>query len=155
MKTLLAKSKPEFTPLKDHLEHVAQAAVVFARYLNMDRAVAHHGALLHDIGKAHPVFQNRLLETNPNPKVFRHEIASLFFLSAFPEIEYAPLIEMVVGHHKSIKRDVGEKGLLDLEKGSHFREFHLGDWDEWSPQAFDLLNELGVECTAFSKEQAF
>jgi CRISPR-associated endonuclease/helicase Cas3 len=155
MRTLLAKSKPEFTPLKDHLEHVSEAAVAFARYLNMDRAVAHNGALLHDIGKAHPVFQNRLLEAKPNQKVFRHEIASVFFLSAFPENEYEPLIEMVVGHHKSVKRDVGEKGLLDLEQGSHYREFHLGDWDEWSPQAFDLLNELGVECTAFSKEQAF
>lgn len=101
MDILFAKSAPEWTPLEEHLKHVACATVAFARHLNMDEQLAYHGAILHDIGKAHPVFQKRL--KGSRTKVFRHEIASLFFLSSFPQDEQTTLIEMVVGHHKSIR----------------------------------------------------
>lgn len=154
MKLLLAKSPPKATSLKDHLEHVSLAAVAFARYLGMDEKIARNGAILHDIGKAHSVFQQRLTEKSPNPRVFRHEIASLFFLSAFPEEDHGALIEMVVGHHKSIKLDAGEKGLLDLEGGVRYKDYHLGSWDEWSQGAFEILKEMGVCCEPFSREQA-
>lgn len=154
MEKLYAKSGPEWTPLKAHLIHVASAARTFATYLGMDEKLAYKGAILHDIGKAHPRFQKRLKERDGNNKVLRHEIISLFFLSVFPEDERPALIEMVAGHHKSVWRDAGEKGLLDLEDGSEYEDFHLGRWSEWSPGAFELLNELGVQCVAFSEETA-
>lgn len=154
METLFAKSGPEWTTLSDHLLHVALASKKFAEELGMDFTLAYHGAILHDIGKAHPVFQKRLKQKDNSTKVFRHEIASLFFLSAFPKEQHNILIEMVVGHHKSVKKDASEKGLLDLEDGYDYEDFHLGNWDEWSPKAIDLLNELGIKCSPISEEKA-
>ncbi|MFC4872206.1 CRISPR-associated helicase Cas3' [Negadavirga shengliensis] len=154
MEQLFAKSAPEWTPLKDHLLHVASAAQTFARHLNMDEQLAFKGAILHDIGKAHPRFQKRLKEKDSNGTVLRHEITSLLFLSVFPEADYEALIEMVVGHHKSVRRDAGGKGLLDLEDGYDYEDFHIGKWEIWSPQAFDLLNEMGIVCSSFDEEMA-
>lgn len=154
MENIFAKSGPEWTTLKDHTLHVSQAAQFFAKYLGMDETIAHHGALLHDMGKAHPVFQKRLKKKENNSKPFRHEIASLLFLSAFPEKEHASLIEMVAGHHKSVKKDSGDKGLLDLENGYDYEDFHLGRWDEWSPWVFTTLKEWNIECEPFSMELA-
>ncbi|MEY4539833.1 MAG: hypothetical protein RLZZ306_1590 [Bacteroidota bacterium] len=156
MNILYAKSGPEWTTLKDHLTHVAIASKAFAKYLDMDESLAFNGAILHDIGKAHPVFQQRLLGKSNSRKVFRHEIASLFFLSAFPENEHPALIEMVVGHHKSVKNDVGNKGLLDLDdKGDlNYIDYHLGNWEEWFPEASEILNSFGFTIEYISKEVA-
>ncbi len=148
METLFAKSAPEWTPLKEHLIQVASAATAFADYLKMDREIAHNGALLHDIGKAHPRFQQRLRGKDNSGIVFRHEISSLLFLSVFPEEQRGPLLETVVGHHKSVRNDAGDKGLLDLEEGYDYQDFHIGDWDAWSPAAFALFHELGVPSVA-------
>lgn len=151
---LLAKSAPEYTSLKDHLLQVSYASIAFARYLQMDEHLAYKGAVLHDIGKAHPEFQKRLQPGYRDFKVFRHEIASLLFLSVFPENDHSALIEMVAGHHKSVKKDAGDKGLLDLENGYDYIDFHIGQWDNWSPAAFALIEELGIDKTLFSKDQA-
>ncbi|MEX0686793.1 MAG: CRISPR-associated helicase Cas3' [Balneolales bacterium] len=154
MMKLFAKSGPEWTSLKDHLLHVSHAAKGFAKYLTMDETLAFKGAVLHDLGKAHPEFQKRLHSSHRSRKIFRHEISSILFLSAFLKEDYPALLEMVVGHHKSIKNDAGDKGLLDLEDGYDYEDFHVGNWDEWSLSAFELLNELGIPCTPFSEEQA-
>lgn len=154
MKKLFAKSGPEWTSLADHLLHVGIAVRAFAKHLHLEEELAFKGAVLHDLGKAHPVFQQRLLGKSNSTKPFRHEISSLFFLSIFPENEHPALIEMVVGHHKSVKNDVGEKGLLDLEKGYDYIEHHLGKWEEWSNDGIDLLNHFGITATPISRHQA-
>ncbi|WP_154858656.1 CRISPR-associated helicase Cas3' [Cyclobacterium xiamenense] len=154
MEKLLAKSAPEFTPLRDHLLHVSFAAQSFANYLRMEESVAFNGAILHDIGKAHPEFQKRVKDKGRYTKVFRHEICSLFFLSIFPEEEYPALLDMVIAHHKSAKNDSGDKGLLDLENGYDYIDYHLGNWDQWSPNAFKLLTDLGIPCSPFGEEVA-
>jgi CRISPR-associated endonuclease/helicase Cas3 len=157
MVKLLAKSGPEWTSLKDHLYQVAITAKVFAKHLKMNEDLAFKGAILHDIGKAHPEFQKRLLAKSRPAKVFRHEIASLFFISLFPENEHSALIEMVVGHHKSIKTGdgVGEKGLLDLDNcDDNYEVYHLGEWDEWSQLANELFNHFGIAPKVISKQEA-
>lgn len=155
MEMLFAKSSPEWTPLKDHLLHVASAAKVFAKHLKLDEELAYKGAILHDIGKAHPRFQKRLKERDSNKSVLRHEISSLLFLSVFPESEHEALIEMVAGHHKSVRQDSGGKGLLDLENEvDGYEDFHIGDWENWSPYAFHLLNDLGIACSTFGEDVA-
>ncbi|WP_447639991.1 MULTISPECIES: CRISPR-associated helicase Cas3' [Chitinophagaceae] len=151
---IYAKSGPEWTLLLTHLTQVAVAAKAFAHYLGFDEMLAYKGGVLHDIGKAHPFFQSRLLGKTNRKDIFRHEIASLFFLSAFPKEQWAELIEMVVGHHKSIKKDIAELGLLDLEENDDYIDFHLGNWEEWSIEAIDILNELGVYCEKISRVQA-
>lgn len=154
MEKLFAKSGPEWTALPTHLKQASEAVVAFARYLGMHETIARNGAILHDIGKAHPFFQERLKGKSNRKKIFRHEIASLFFLSVFPKEQWSYLIEMVVAHHKSVKMDIGEKGLLDLEEAYDYQDFHLGNWEEWSPKALDILQELGIEAKPISKEEA-
>jgi len=154
MKQLFAKSAPEWTSLKDHLYQVAVTAKQFAVHLGMDESIAYKGAVLHDIGKAHHEFQKRLTANSRPTKVFRHEIASLLFISVFPKEEHPFLIEMVVGHHKSIKNDTGEKGLLDLDNNEDYEEYHLGNWDEWSLLANELLNHFGIATKTISKKEA-
>jgi len=153
--SILAKS--EGTPLLQHLEEVAQLSVVVARNLLLDESIAYKGAVLHDIGKVCPLFQ-RTLKPDYIPKpgfVFRHEIASLFFISLLTEKEKFPVIEMIVAHHKSIYNDVGGKGILDLvENNPSFLETHLSDFETWSADALMVLEKFGIETTAITRQQA-
>ena len=58
-----AKGAPDFMTLYEHLSLVKSVARRFAGYLGFDISIAVLGAVLHDIGKAHPVFQDRLFNT--------------------------------------------------------------------------------------------
>lgn len=143
---ILAKSESDNyppVPLKEHLEHVAQAAECIAENLNLDPQVAYWGGILHDIGKAHPTFQSRLTEKfNPyaDRTIFRHEITSLAFLSLFPENIHPELIEMVVAHHKSVDEPKGLLGLDDNDQ--YYLKRHIESWESWSPDAIELLRQL-------------
>lgn len=151
MVSLFAKSGPEWTTLKDHLLHVSLAAEKFATYLGMDVKIAVNGALLHDLGKGHPFFQKRLQGKDNTKRIFRHELSSLFFLSAFPVEHKDALIEMVVAHHKSIDND---GGILYLEENDDYRSFHLGEWESWSVAVLEVLKECGITADQISREAA-
>ena len=133
--------------LYQHLHDVAETAVTIACHENMDTQIALEGAWLHDIGKASPVFQNSLNRCLP-PKpgsVFRHEIASLFFLPLITINHRDAVIEMIVAHHKSVYKDVSDKGLLDLDGyDEDCLERHIKDFNIWSSKALDILQSLGM-----------
>ncbi|MCD6374503.1 MAG: CRISPR-associated endonuclease Cas3'', partial [Caldisericaceae bacterium] len=151
-----AKGKPNFMPLVTHLEQVVLVAEKVAKELSMDTYIARQGAILHDIGKASPIFQKRLYGKDNSGKAYRHEIGSVFFLSLFPEDIHSELIEMVIAHHKSIYNDARERGILDLNKlyGKEIIEYHLTDWDDWSKTANLILNSFGIRTKEISKEEA-
>lgn len=154
-----AKGKPEFTTLHAHLNDVATVVERIADYLNMDRLIARYGAVLHDIGKASTIFQKRLspsYKRKVSDKPFRHEIASCFFLSAFPENIHPQLLDMVIAHHKSIYKDAKEKGIVDLFENweEDIVEFHLKDWETWMPDALKILEAFGIETKDISKNEA-
>ena len=137
MNKILAKSiNYGSVTLLEHTRHVVQAIEVFANSYNFDFDVelAKKGAILHDLGKAHPHFQRKIRHINGNTLaenrewnfIHRHEFSSLAFLSCFPKNEWNALIDMVIGHHKSIVNDAGEKGILDLiEKDRDLIDNHL------------------------------
>jgi CRISPR-associated endonuclease/helicase Cas3 len=151
-----AKGKPDFMPLVTHLQQVSLVAKKVARELSMDINIAVQGAILHDIGKTSPIFQNRLRGKSNSRKAYRHEIGSIFFLSLFPENIHSELIEMVIAHHKSIYNDAREKGVLDLNKiyGMDIIEYHLTGWGEWSKTANDILDHFGIATKLISREEA-
>ncbi len=142
-----AKGKPEFTTLEQHLYDVAITAEKIAPYLSLDSKIAFIGGLMHDIGKANTIFQKRLtnkITRYDNP--FRHEIASVFFLSLIDSKYHNEIIEMIIAHHKSIKDDLRKLGILDLE--NRFEDvftLHLGDWEDWSKVAIDILVSFGIK----------
>lgn len=82
---LKAKGKPDYTTLHAHLCHVVSAIEKAAEVYGFDKQIARYGAIIHDIGKASPIFQNRLkpnYKRRDGEKPFRHELASLFFFIA-------------------------------------------------------------------------
>jgi len=153
-----AKGKPDFTPIVTHLQQVAIVAQKIAIGIGSDPILARYGAILHDIGKAHPVFQRRLYEEyRIDDLPFRHEISSCLFISLFDETIQPALIDMVIAHHKSIRKDVRDKGLLDLteERGpEEIFEIHAGDWETWSYKALGILAELDVGIIPISRQEA-
>src|SRR6187402_581617 len=90
--------------LVQHLSDVANVAVKIAAGIGLDEDIAYKGAILHDIGKASPQFQRTLAKSFQRLPgfIFRHEIASLFFISLIEEKNKTAIIDMVVAHHKSI-----------------------------------------------------
>ncbi|MBN9383404.1 MAG: CRISPR-associated helicase Cas3' [Chitinophagaceae bacterium] len=153
MSIILAKSGPSRTTLVEHTDQVIAACIRFATHLGLDISVARLGAILHDAGKIHPVFQQSLWGEKPK-KIFRHEIASLFFISLFPRDIHGPLIEMIIGHHKSVKNDKGEKGILDLVNTDDIEDYHLGCWKQWSALAFDFLAGYEISTHPISETKA-
>lgn len=154
---VLAKSKKNGgTPLIDHLEDVANAAERFAKYLGEDKSLVRKAAILHDIGKASSVFQRRLEKNDRFQTPFRHELASLFFISFLPKNERDEVIEMVVAHHKSIKNDTTGFGILDLdeEEDDYSFDLHIKEWDKWTDDAIGILDYLGFNTHPLSKEEA-
>lgn len=144
---ILAKSVERGgTPLTKHLQSTAYYAQIAAHYAKMDEYLAKMGALLHDIGKASPIFQKRLQQATRNPlaKPFRHEIASLFFLPLVDKKWWPALIDMIVAHHKSIVADAGETGIIDLEnlEGDEAFDHHASEFEIWKNDALAILKEI-------------
>jgi len=145
------------TPLTQHLSEVANLAEAVALNLGLDTSIARKGAILHDIGKASPLFQQTLNKNFQRPPgfAFRHEIASLFFISLLNEDEKHPVIDMVVAHHKSIYQDAKGKGILDLiENDPDCLPRHLKGFEIWSKDALSILSFLGFETAPIRLQQA-
>lgn len=152
---LLAKSAQRGSPplsLLDHTRHVMAAAEVIAKELGYDVRLVRLGAALHDLGKAHPHFQAMIYGLElPAHEQFphRHELSSLGFLPLFEAADQGALIDMVVAHHKSIRHDPRERGILDLQRlGGPWRANHLLGWDEWSGEALKVLTALDLPVRA-------
>ena len=143
-------------PLMQHLKSVADAAVVIAKYAGLDEKLARKGAILHDIGKVSPLFQRTLKRGYIHQPgfVFRHEIASLFLISLFPEEERPALIDMIVAHHKSISQDISGKGILDLDGDMNSFARHADKFEEWSPIALAILEGFGIETHPIDLDEA-
>lgn len=156
-KEILAKNEQNGkVSLYRHLKNVADIAEVVSEHLGLDRQIAITGALLHDIGKASPLFQHSLSKGyKPKPDfVFRHEIASLFFLSLVREDYKDSVLEMIVAHHKSMYKDVRGMGLLDMNDNTDCFSEHSKDFEQWSPIALEILESLGMKIHPISLKEA-
>lgn len=150
-------AKSSGMPLIQHLREVASLAMTVAENIGLDAAIAYKGGVFHDIGKASPLFQKTLdnYSSKLPGQIFRHEIASLFFLSLLSDEERYPVIEMIVAHHKSIYQDVGGRGLLDLiENNPNCLDTHLANFEDWAGDALSILKECGIETQTVSREKA-
>lgn len=151
---ILAKSKDYgSTTLLEHTQHVVSVTEFFAKKYayGFDVEVARKGAVLHDLGKAHPQFQRKIQKINARSMVeqeqqkmtLRHELSSLGFLPAFPKSEWPSLVDLVVAHHKSIEKDADGKGILDLDdRFEDWKTKHLQDWENWSGFGLQILQHF-------------
>ena len=141
--------------LVEHTKHVTAAIEVFAQNyaFNFNVDICRKGAILHDLGKAHPHFQRKIARLNGKSLsenrewdyVHRHEISSLAFLPCFEADEWPFLIDLVIGHHKSIENDPGNKGIIDLiNNDRNTISNHLRDWEKWSPAVIEIIRMFGL-----------
>lgn len=153
---ILAKSEANGSvSLYQHLKNVADIAVTIASHTDLDTTIAREGALLHDIGKTSQVFQQTLKGMARKPDfVFRHEIASLFFLSIFEEKHWGELVEMVAAHHKSSINDIRELGIIDLDDNIESFAVHSEGFEQWGNTALDILACFGLNVHPISIEEA-
>ena len=149
--------------LLEHTQHVLDVALKMARVYGFNMRLTRLGAILHDLGKAHPFFQRTVLgqvdeierqQADPH----RHEISSLLFLPLFNKVDWPVLIEMVAAHHKSASADVRRRGLVDLALdwigADAVFERHAESWEDWSAQVYPLLKKLGIQAQLISREEA-
>jgi CRISPR-associated endonuclease/helicase Cas3 len=155
---LLAKSdQHRKISLVQHLHDVAAIAVQIAKSIGLDERIAYKGAILHDIGKASEQFQKTLTKgfVRPPKFVFRHEIASLFFISLIEEQDRPAVIDMVVAHHKSVYKDASEMGLLDLiDSMEDCFEQHAIGFASWAPDALSILQHFGLKVRHITEAEA-
>ncbi len=152
--------------LLEHTQQVSKAIELFAQKyaFNFDVEIAKKGAILHDLGKAHPHFQRKINKINGTTLVenrewdftHRHEISSLAFLPCFPSYEWDSLIDLVVAHHKSIQDDPTGRGILDLmqKEGDEMIDNHLKDWEIWYPYGIQILQYFQLPTVAISRKDA-
>jgi len=156
---ILAKQEnPVKIPLTRHLVEVAKVAEKIAAHLEVSPEIAYKGAILHDIGKTSPIYQATLkrdFRRTVNTRIFRHEIASLFFISLVAEEIKPMVIDMIVAHHKSIYKDIRQLGILDLEGelDNNF-ELHAEGFDLWSKDALGILEIFGFEKQVITIDEA-
>ena len=157
-KHILAKSeKNGRMPLMQHLEDVASIAALVATYTGADKELAYKGGILHDIGKVSPQFQKTLQPNFQRPPgfIYRHEIASLFFLSLIEERDQPQIIDMIVAHHKSVYQDTKGMGILDLEETiDDCFERHAIGFTAWMPDALAMLQSFGFAANDISLTEA-
>lgn len=154
--------------LVEHTEHVLAAAEKLAEHLNLDeqgRAIVRWGAILHDMGKASPIFQRRLTQARDligDPDPYRHELGSLFFVPLVPVELRDAVVDMIVAHHRSTEKDGRKQGLVDLyfeyesepRSGKVF-DMHFHGFVEWSKDVNEILRYFGIEARSISREEAF
>jgi CRISPR-associated endonuclease/helicase Cas3 len=150
--------------LLEHTRHVVLAIEKMALELDFPVEIARKGAVMHDLGKAHPHFQHKIKAYQASNherrefkryKTHRHEISSLGFLPLFPKNEWDDLIALVVAHHKSVRDDPGESGLIDLaEYAPDTLDFHLYAWEAWMPAALRVVEHFGIPTRPISVQEA-
>lgn len=157
---LFAKKKNDITgyqlKLVDHIKHVIFLIKLFAEEYLLDKKLAEFGAIFHDLGKVHPEFIFRMNCDKfdyTNAKPLRHEIVSLLFLPAVAKEYWNPIIDLVIGHHKSVRYD--NNGLIELvENYCDVFEFHSKNWETWYKDGLFILNEFEINCENITYEQA-
>lgn len=152
--------------LYSHLLNAEKTAINIALKSNSKSSIkinvnkAKYSGAFHDLGKASTVFQYRLFNKVDylQEEIFRHEIASCFFVSLIPKYYRDDVTMAIISHHKSILDDRGKSGLLDLVRYNdldYVFKTHSKDFDKWSFIVTDILHELGYKTRQINIDEAY
>ena len=111
----------------------------------LDNRIIRWFGIMHDIGKANPLFQSNMNgTTSAKDHCCRHEISSVLFIDVVPNDIRDIVGLLVLSHHKSICND--EKGLKEIvEAGFSTKNKklwnHIGNINEWGKLVISYLWE--------------
>ena len=142
---MIIKAKANGLDLFTHSEAVKDTAFIFNAKggFNLDSNIIYWMCIMHDLGKANPLFQNNMVMQDFS-KVCRHEISSILFIDIIPS-EIKDIVALsVLSHHKSINNDNRSlKVLLDNHENIVFKH-HINNIEKWgkSVQKYMLLWQI-------------
>lgn len=138
----IIKAKSTGLDLSSHTHSVLNTALIFNKLgkFNLNVDIIKWSCILHDVGKANPLFQKNM-EENSYDNVCRHEISSLLFINAVPKRIRDKVAFVILSHHKSI--DEPGRSFIDLYDTSKktMIENHVGDIGSWGKEVVDYLYE--------------
>lgn len=143
----LIKAKSNGLDLYSHSQAVLNTAnIINAKgNFNLEPSVIFWMCVMHDIGKANPLFLTNMIEQNYD-NVCRHEISSILFIDTVPENIRDIVAFTILSHHKSIDRDQRSISELFENYGNKLYDNHIGDIDKWGPQVIEyLLFNYGIK----------
>lgn len=117
---------------------------------NLDNNILHWFSIVHDLGKANPLFLSNMLKiTDARELCCRHEISSVLFIDIVPEEIRDIVALLVLSHHKSMCQN-DERGLKKIANLRFFGEDwfsrsnetlwnHINGIDEWGKNVIDYL----------------
>lgn len=147
--------------LESHINNVYKASIKFNRdmKLNLDENVIYYFSVIHDLGKANPIWSKSLHDKSI---VYRHEIGSILFIDCVPE-QYRHEVKMcVLAHHKSVKGGENCSDYLYKSFNNLFNEIgdpkyidtHIGDIDIWGATVSRFLKEqYNIVCNVPTRER--
>jgi CRISPR-associated endonuclease/helicase Cas3 len=129
---MIIKSKSSGIDLFSHSEAVKDTAYIFNAKggFNLDRKIIRWMCILHDLGKANPLFQSNM-DNQDFTNVCRHEISSILFIDCVPDNIKDVVALSILSHHKSINNDDRSLyKLLDEQEDVLFKN-HINNIEEW------------------------
>lgn len=129
---MIIKSKSSGIDLFSHSEAVKDTAYIFNAKggFNLDRKIIRWMCILHDLGKANPLFQSNM-DNQDFTNVCRHEISSILFIDCVPNDIKDEVALSILSHHKSINDD--DRSLYQLFKNQEDVLFknHINNIEQW------------------------
>lgn len=129
---MIIKSKSSGIDLFSHSEAVKDTAYIFNAKggFNLDRNIIKWMCILHDLGKANPLFQSNM-DNQDFTNVCRHEISSILFIDCVPNDIKDEVALSILSHHKSINND--DRSLYQLFNNQEDVLFknHINNIEEW------------------------
>lgn len=111
----------------------------------LDNRIIRWFGIMHDLGKANPLFQSNMSgKTSAKDVCCRHEISSVLFIDAVPEDIRDIVALLILSHHKSLSID--ERGLQEIvSSGFSVRNKsfwnHINGIDSWGKIVIGYLWE--------------
>lgn len=149
------KSKDNGLDLFEHSSSVCDTTFILNRKGNycLDNDVLYWVSILHDLGKANPLFQSNM-ENKSFEKICRHEISSILFIEIVPNNIRDLVAYLILSHHKSLNGEDRSIHSLYNEQTDILFKNHINNIEIWGKDVQEyLMIHYNINCSIPSKNR--